>query len=579
MIFFYNLAWFFQANAARYCMIVIAIIAASIISLLPPLWVARVIDGISTQHSSTDELLSQLGIIAGLALLTYCLRFLWRNWLFGTALKLEKQLVLNLYRDFCQQKPGFYRQHPTGKLLTLLGSDVAAVSQGAGNGVVFLIDALVMTTLVLIILVTNISLSLTVFALLPLPLMALLIRRYGKQMQSKAHRQQQALAELNQQVQQTFSGIEVIKSYSSEKQSYQDFVAQLDKLTQENIELAEVEAKYEPTTGLVSGLCFLFSMAGGSWLIYQGQLSLGQLMAFNMYLGYLIWPVNALGWLFNLLALANVSHQRIQDMMSPDQNPPAPTRQAARTSPDLTVSIDRFTYPGESTPCLRQVSFQLKPGQTLGLVGKTGSGKSTILKLLLGAYPVPESSITLNNLSIDEWDDASVNHLFSYVPQQPVLFSGTIAENISLETSANQQLMQHVAKLACIHQEIMALPQGYQTQLKEQGAGLSGGQQQRIAIARALYKNAPCLLLDDASSALDQTTEIKLLNNLRSWAGSDKSLLIVSHRLNSLNLVDQVLLMESGSLTQQGSHHTLIERAPWYAKMVKHQQTQLAEPV
>lgn len=559
MAFFIQMSWFLKRHKVRYALIVVAIIISSVISLIPPLIIASVVDSLVIGKVDNSELFYNALLIVSLGISTYLFRFYWRKWLFGSALELEREMMSRLYNKLSHFSPRFYQQHSTGKLLTHLSSDIVALSNGIGNGVIFFVDAFVISALVLIILSTQINLMLTLAVLLPLPVLALLIRYYGQQMQQRIHNSQQSLAEFNQSVQQSISGIAVIKSYAGQAQQKKAFAKKLTQLTAHNIEQAKIESRYEPTTGLILGLCIILSISFGGWLIQQEQITVGQLLAFNMYLGYLIWPMNAFGMLFNILELAKVSLFRIDKLLSAEQSIKTPIATAQDVL--LKFKIDNFRHQNSDDFCLKALNLSLMAGEFNALIGKAGAGKSTLLALILGAYPLKKDQRQLNK-----------NTQFSYVPQTPQLFKGTIAENISLgKPYATEPEILRAANLACLDTEIERMTQGYQTMIGESGNGLSGGQKQRLALARALLTDASILILDDALSALDQHTAQKVQFNLRFWMGTDKAILLASSRLDNLQSMDKILILSEGEITDQGSHQELISTENCYQKAYQQQ--------
>lgn len=563
MDFFIQMGWFLKQHKMRYAFIVLTIIASSVISLMPPLILASAIDDLVNNPADKAQLWRAVGMIVGLGFITYLLRFYWRKWLFGSAFELERLMMVTLYKRLSQFSPSFYQKHGTGKLLTHLTSDVAAVSHGVGNGVVFMVDAVVMSVMVVILLATQVNLLLTIAVLLPLPALAWLMKHYGGQLQGKVYQSQNNLSEFNHLVQQSVTGIAVIKSYAGQAHQKELFLKKAQQLTFYNVEQAKIESKYEPTTGFILGFCTLFSISLGSFLILEDQLTVGKLLAFTMYIGYLIWPMNALGWLFSLLELAKVSLNRINNLSKESES--ADPNFLHQTPELLSICVNKFCFPNSADNGinhLQEVSLSINSGEFKVLVGKTGSGKTTLLTLILGGYPLSNGIVTVNKSTS-----------LAYVPQTLQLFKGTIQDNICLGKSyIDSQLMEQVARLACIDQDILAMENGYLSEIGESGHGLSGGQKQRIAIARALYNEPSLLILDDSLSALDQNTYHKVMLNLRFWMGSQRGILFASSRLSNLQSMSEIIVLQEGTAVENGDHETLMQTDNWYSGAFKKQQ-------
>ncbi|RJG42428.1 ABC transporter ATP-binding protein [Motilimonas pumila] len=557
MAFFLEVGWFIRQHKWRYLTIVLAIITASICSLLPPLMIAKLVDKVALQQNlGWAELWPTLAQLLLLAFATYGLRYLWRLCLFSSALELERQLLLKLYGHCCNMPAAFFRRHGTGKLLNHLNADINLVSQGVGNGVIFMVDAFVMSTLVVIVLATQLNALLTVCVLLPLPIMAWALKRYGKQMHDVSHQSQQALGNYYQNIEHTLSGMQVLKSHGYTQSQQAKVTASLETLTHANIAQSKIEAKYEPTTSLVAAASFLLTLAVGSVLVRQGHMSLGELLAFNLYLGYLIWPMNAFGFLFNTLALASVSLQRVNHVLN-EKWPVAANDDGDVSMPEadlLEIHLPQgFKHENRDTNALHPLLFTLSKGQFQGIVGPIGSGKSSLLQLLLGQLKTEQQPCYLH-----------ANAKVAYVPQELALFSGSLKDNLTLaKQDATMAEIRQACQLACIDQDIQLLPMGYNTLLTESGHGLSGGQKQRLSIARAILSDAEVLLLDDCFSALDALTCRQLMVNLKCWLNDERAIVLTSSRLGLMRHCDSIL--ELSERNHNLPHDALMAQGTWYS--------------
>ena len=576
MRLFRQLSWYFLREWRRYAGAVLLLIVIALLQLLPPHIVGTLIDGVSQQQMSTRQLLIWVGIMLVTAVVVYLLRYVWRVLLFGASYQLAVELREDFYRQLSQQHPEFYLRHRTGDLIARATNDVDRVVFAAGEGVLTLVDSLVMGCTVLIVMSTQISWQLTLLALLPMPVMALIIKRYGDQLHHRFKRAQAAFSSLNDQTQESLTSIRMIKAFGLEDRQSAQFADIARDTGEKNLRVARVDARFDPTIYITIGLSNLLAIGGGSWMVWNNIISLGQLTSFVMYLGLMIWPMLALAWMFNIVERGSAAWSRIQALLSEapavtDGNQPLPEGRG-----ELQVAIREFRYPAASQTALKEITFTLQPGQMLGLCGPTGAGKSTLLSLIQRHFDLQQGdicyhAIPLPKLQLDSW-----RNRLAVVSQTPFLFSDTIANNIALgRPAATQEEIEQVAKLASVHDDILRLPAGYETEVGERGVMLSGGQKQRISIARALLLNAEILVLDDALSAVDGRTEHQILHNLRHW-GEGRTIIISAHRLSALTEASEILVLQHGEITQRGDHQQLTAVSGWYRDMYRYQQLEAA---
>ncbi len=576
MRLFAQLAWYFRREWRRYLGAVALLIVIAILQLLPPKLVGIIIDGVTNKTLPATKLFYWLGLILGTAILVYLLRYVWRVLLFGASYQLAVELRQNFYRQLSRQHPAFYLRHRTGDLIARATNDVDRVVFAAGEGVLTLVDSLVMGMAVLIVMATQISWELTLLSLVPMPIMAAVIKRYGDQLHQRFKVAQAAFSSLNDQAQESLTSIRMIKAFGLENHQSSQFAEVAEDTGVKNMRVARVDARFDPTIYVSIGMANMLAIGGGSWMVVNGHLTLGQLTSFVMYLGLMIWPMLALAWMFNIVERGSAAYSRIRSLLQEAPCVVDGTRRLSEQRSTLEVNIESFVYPQTSVPSLHDVQFTLQPGNMLGLCGPTGSGKSTLLALLQRQFDVTEGSIcyqgiALSEVLLDDWRSR-----LAIVSQTPFLFSDTVAQNIALgRPDATQAQIEQAAKMACVHDDILRLPQGYDTEVGERGVMLSGGQKQRISIARALLLDAEILILDDALSAVDGRTEHQILQNLRSW-GSNKTVIISAHRLSALIDAAEILVFSKGSVVQRGDHDTLAASAGWYRDMNRYQQLEAA---
>jgi len=573
---FAQLSWYFRREWRRYLGAVGLLIIIAILQLVPPKVVGILVDGVTRQHYTPSQVMMWIGSLVLIAIVTYLLRYVWRVWLFGASYQLAVELREDFYRQLSRQHPEFYLRHRTGDLMARATNDVDRVVFAAGEGVLTLVDSLVMGCVVLIVMSTQISWQLTLLSLLPMPIMALVIKRYGDQLHQRFKLAQAAFSALNDRTQESMTSIRMIKAFGLEDRQSALFSGEAADTGEKNMRVARIDARFDPTIYIAIGMANLLAIGGGSWMVVQGSLTLGQLTSFMMYLGLMIWPMLALAWMFNIVERGSAAYTRIRDMLSEapvvnDGNEPVPAGRGT-----LEIAIRQFIYPQTTQPILSDVNVTLQPGQMLGICGPTGSGKSTLLSLIQRHFDVEQGdirfhAIPLTELKLDAWRSR-----LAVVNQTPFLFSDTVASNIALgKPGATREEIEHVARLASVHDDILRLPQGYETEVGERGVMLSGGQKQRISIARALLLDAEILLLDDALSAVDGRTEHQILHNLRQW-GEGRTVIISAHRLSALTEASEILVMQHGHIAQRGEHEQLASTPGWYRDMYRYQQLEAA---
>lgn len=580
MRLFAQLGWYFRREWRRYLGAVLLLVVIAILQLVPPRIVGIVIDGVSKQHMPASTLAFWIGILLLVAVVVYLLRYVWRVLLFGASYLLAVELREKYYRQLSNQAPSFYQRHRTGDLIARATNDVDRVVFAAGEGVLTLVDSLVMGLAVLFVMSTQISWELTLLSLIPMPIMAMVIKHQGAQLHSRFKSAQAAFSMLNDQAQESLTSIRMIKSFGLENHQSKRFADVAAEAGARNMHVAKVDARFNPTIFIAIGCANLLAIGGGGVMVIHGHLTLGQLTSFVMYLGLMIWPMLALAWMFNIVERGSAAYSRIRSMLSE----PSTVQDGERPLPQgrgvLSVDVERFAYSEGANPVLHNIQFNLAPGQMLGLCGPTGSGKSALLSLIQRQFDPDQGEvcfhgISLRELRLDEW-----RARLAVVSQTPFLFSDSVAMNIALgKPDATQEDIERVAKLASVHEDILRLPEGYQTEVGERGVMLSGGQKQRISIARALLLDAEILILDDALSAVDGRTEYQILHNLREW-GENRTVIISAHRLSALTEASEILVLQQGAVAQRGLHSELSQQRGWYRDMHRFQQieAQLDEP-
>jgi ATP-binding cassette, subfamily B, multidrug efflux pump len=570
---FLDLMWFFKQEKKSYLTGISVLLLVALLQLVPPKVIGIVVDSIKQNELTPAELLQWAGILAAAGISMYGLRFVWRMMIFGSAVKLSKLLRNKLYHHFTKMTPSFYQKRRVGDLMAHATNDLQAIQMTAGQGVLTLVDSLATGGFVIIAMAATISWKLTLIALIPMPVMAILTNYYGTLLHKRFHKAQEAFSNLNDKTQESVSGIKVIKTFGQEKEDIESFRDQSEDVVQKNISVAKVDSLFDPTISIIVGISFFLSVAFGSRFVIAGDITIGELVSFTTYLGLLIWPMLAFGWLFNIVERGRASYDRVSGLLAEkveiDDSPGALN---VKPEGDIEYDIAQFMYPGEEEAVLEEIRFTLKRGETLGIVGKTGAGKTTLLKILIREFEGYDGEVRLGGRSIKDYKLETLRNALGYVPQDHFLFSATIAENIAFTNPmSDMETIETAASLAHIHEDIKGFTGGYQTVVGERGVSLSGGQKQRISIARALMMEPEVLILDDSLSAVDAKTEESILRALKENR-EGRTTIITAHRLSAIQHANLILVLDGGRITEKGTHEELMENEGWYREMYLRQQ-------
>jgi ATP-binding cassette, subfamily B, multidrug efflux pump len=570
---FLDLGWFFKQEKKAYISGIVILLFVALLQLVPPKVIGIIADHINNGTMTKGLLFEWMLVLVGAGLGMYVLRYFWRIMIFGSAVKLSKQLRNRLYEHFTNMSPAFYQKRRIGDLMAHATNDLSAIQQTAGAGVLTLVDSLSTGGFVILAMAFTISWKLTLICLIPMPFMAILTSWFGTMLHRTFHKAQEAFSDLNDKTQESISGIKVIKTFGQEKEDIEDFRKQSDDVVQKNIVVAKIDSLYDPTISIIVGISFFLAITFGAKYVLAGELSIGELIAFTTYLGLLIWPMLAFGWLFNIVERGRASYDRVAALLR-EKSDITDSSHALDAVPsgDIRYDIQTFTFPGEKEPMLKDISFSLNRGETLGIVGKTGAGKTTLLKLLIREFEDYEGGISFGGHKLQEYKLEKLREAIGYVPQDHFLFSASVGENIAFTNPhVSKEEIYSAAKLANIHEDILQFTNGYQTVVGERGVSLSGGQKQRISIARALIMNPEVLVLDDSLSAVDAKTEEAILSSLRKNR-EGKTTIITSHRLSAIQHANLILVLDDGKVIERGTHDELMENHGWYKEMYLRQQ-------
>ena len=554
----------------------------SLLGIWLPRQIGQMVDGLVARQFTGHQLWVEIAWLLAAGAAIYGLRVAWRLQLFATAFRLGVDLRVQLYRRLAQQGPLFYQTRRTGDLMALATNDVDAVEMAAGEAMLAGFDGTLTLLLVVAAMTLGVDWRLALVVLLPFPAMALAFWWISGHLHAASRQALDAFGALNDQVQESVTGLRTLRALGLTDQSRAQFGQLAGAASARGFEAQRWEAAYEPAVGLTLSAAMMLSLGFGGWLVWRDEITVGQLTSFGLYLGQLIWPMFAAGWVLALIERGRAAWARLGPVLEQPLTVDDHGTLDAVPPGLLQARGLGFAYPGSLQPALNGVDLDLPAGQTLGLVGPTGAGKSTLVNLLLRQWSADQGGITWAGHALADYPLQALRSAIAWVPQEPFLFSATVAENIALaRPGATRAQVEDAARLAAVHDEIKALPQGYETRVGERGVTLSGGQRQRVAIARALLVDAPLLMLDDALSAVDTGTAAAILAGLRQQRRG-RSVLIVSHRLATVMDADQVLVMRHGHISERGRHADLLQvehgdgHAGWYATQWRVQQLEAA---
>lgn len=573
MDMFKKLSWFFKAEKKHYFIGILMLFLISILTALVPLIIGWIIDGIAQGTITMDLIWIWVISLIAIAIVQYIMRYIWRIQIFGTSAKLENIIRSRLFNHFTKMDAVFFQKYRTGDLMARATNDLNAIRMVAGGGILTLVDSTFQGVLTLFMMFVIVDWRLTLVSIIPIPLLYFLIRYVGSKLHFHSRQAQAAFSSMNDKVQESVTGMRVIKTFGEEDLDVEDFKKNTADVVNKNQKVHFYDASFRPAAQLIMGLATMTGLFFGGYLVTNGTITIGLLIAFVSYISRLMWPMIAVGRLFNILERGSASYDRIEEILK-EKSKIVEKENAINESitGDIQVNIDSFTYPGDKEATLKNVHFTIQQGKTLGIVGRTGSGKTTIFKLLLRDYDNFQGDIQFNGNSIKDYSLNALLGNIGYVPQDNFLFSTTVRDNVRFANiNASQEQVEAATKLTSVHEDIMGFLEGYDTLVGERGVALSGGQKQRISIARAMILNPELLILDDSLSAVDAKTEESILASIKS-SRQNKTTIISAHRLSSVMHADEIIVMNQGTISERGNHQELIDLGGWYKEMYEHQQ-------
>ncbi|MDE7321711.1 MAG: ABC transporter ATP-binding protein/permease [Lachnospiraceae bacterium] len=569
---------YIRRHKGQYVGGIITLFVLDFANLYIPKVTGIITDGLAARTIEMNGVLRNIGLIMGIGLTLAVGRFLWRYFIFGAARGVEREIRDDMFAHLETLDVEYYNEHKTGDLMTRFTSDLNAVRMAIGPAVIAAFDAVVMTVMVIGQMMVYVSVKLTLIAIIPMFFIAVGELYYGKIMQKRFLERQEAVSELTDFVQESFSGVRVVKAFVRERSQIRAFAKANENAKKKNLGIAKMESIVIPLLDVVIGVSSLLTLLYGGWLALNGEITIGRFVAFNQYITMLVWPMIACGEAINMFSQGGAGIKRIQEVFAqePEIADRADVASVNSIRGDIRLNHLTFIHRGHSEPTLKDISLDIKAGTTLAVIGRTGNGKSTLVNLLLHLYNTKPGMIFIDGRDINTIPLKVLRENIAYVPQDNFLFSDTLKSNIAFGTD-NEEMEEIVkaTKTACIHDNIIAFPDGYETIVGERGVTLSGGQKQRSSIARALKKNAPILILDDALSAVDTDTEEKILHNLKENR-SGKTTILIAHRISTIQNADKILVLEDGEAKECGNHKELMALGGIYKEMFEKQQLEAA---
>ncbi len=512
-------------------------------------------------------------LVLGLAVLMGVFMYFMRQTIIVMSRLIEYDMHKEMFQHYQSLSTSFFKRNNTGDLMARITEDVSRVRMAIGPAILYGIN-LVSTFILVIFSMLKVSPKLTLYCLLPLPVLSFIIYYVSNLINKKSEVIQQNLAILNSTAQETYSGIRVVKSFAQENQMSNLFDHQTSEYRTKSLELIKVESYFFPSMAFLIGLSTILTVYVGGLEVIKGNITAGNIAEFVIYVNMLTWPVTAIGWIASLVQRASASQKRINDFMN--EKPEIINQIVDPVSFKGEIVFDKvsFEYPVTGIKALKEISFKIKPGERIAIVGKTGCGKSTIAELLLRMYDITSGQISIDGKPLQQLDLTNLRRRIGYVPQDGFLFSDSVANNIAYGSDSSIERIEQFAKNTAIHEEIMSLPEQYQTIVGERGVTLSGGQKQRISIARALIKDPDIIVLDDCLSAVDAETEQRILEYLNEHL-QDKTTIVITHRISTLMTYDNILVLKDGVIVEQGKHDELISQNGLYKEMFERQNVEI----
>ncbi len=567
---------FLRANRIKYILGIAALICSGVLTLTMPKMLGYIIDCLKMRNVTQTWIYQMTGVMLGMAMLIFGLKYIWRNLLMGRARDLECYLRDKLFSHLQTLPVSFYQQKKTGDLMAYAINDLGAVRRAFAFGLVFPIDGVIINSFSLLVMARTINPRLTLIGLAPLSVALFLIFEVKNPLRRDFLKVQAAYANISEKTQENISGIRVVKAYVQEEQEIRKLGEASSHRMKVMMDYIKLSSIVGPAVQICFGLSFSLVLVIGSSYVISGAISLGDFIAFNTYLGMLTRPVTRIGKVVEVWQRALASMNRLDEIFTSQTDIIDGNLQLSdsRFKGAIQIKNLNFSYPNTTLEALKDINLKIEAGKTLAIIGRTGSGKSTLINLLLRLYPVERGHIFIDGIDINDLPLAILRGNIGFVPQDNFLFSATIKDNIRFFTNHfTEEEVEEAAKFSSVYDNIMDFPAGFETKVGERGITLSGGQKQRVSIARAIIKNPSILILDDSLSAVDTKTEEEILSNIKKLL-KERTGIIIAHRVSTIKHADQIIVLEDGRIIEEGNHQELMKQKGYYYKLYS---TQLVE--
>lgn len=567
---------FLKKNKANYFIGILLLLFVDGLQMITPLIIGNFTDALSDGLLTKTLIYKYVFLVLIIAIAVAVGRYGWRMYIIGISKRLEKYVRNKVFRHLENMSQNYYNNHKTGDLMAHCTNDISMIRMAFGGGTIMIIDSLFMTIITIVLMITRINFKLTLIALSPLPFIALLVLLLSKVMRRKFKAVQEAFSTMSEVVQESFGGIRIIKSFVQEKSELEKFNRSNQNNFDKNMDLIKLQGLVFPMVSLITMISIIISLIYGGNLVINNEISIGNLVSFLSYVSMLTWPMMALGFVYHRLQQGRVSLERINKILDtePEIKDGAMVKKDLidqQIKPNIEIKDLSFKYPNTNEFALKNISLCVNSGETLAIVGKTGSGKTTLVNLLLRQYNISPDKIKIDEYDLLEIPIKKVRDMIGYVPQDNFLFSKSIKDNIGFSSSKIPfEEIKKVSNIAMVHSEIVKFDGSYQTLLGERGVNMSGGQKQRVSIARALAKDPDIIILDDSLSAVDTKTEESILNHL-ALELKDKTSIIIAHRVSTVKSADKIVVLDHGSIVESGNHESLLEEKGYYYDLYQKQ--------
>lgn len=560
----YKLKDFFKQNKKDYMISFFTMIASNLFSVFIPFLIGQIIDSIIKQQLTTSVLLKFGGAFLFSIFAAYGLEFTWSYYLFTGSAKLQRDMRKNIMAHFLRMRASFYEKYRVGDLMARATQDIRSISDTAGYGMMVLMNATLFLITIITMMGVTVSWRLALYSLLPLLFLAYAFGKAGNAVEKRYTIAQDAFSSLNNDVLEVIDGIRVIRAYVKEEEYVDTFRQETESMLEKNNKVAEVNALFSPLVKFFMTFSNVIAFGYGAYLVSDNVLSVGDMVAFQMYLGMIVWPIISIGELTNVLRQGSASMIRVEEVMNTKDNMEENGVKIIETADDIIMHGLEFQYPSSSEKNLKNIDIVIPKGKTLGIVGKTGAGKTTFLRQLLRQYPLGEGEFRYGESDVRDYQSRYFQKLIGYVPQDHILFSRSVRDNIAFGKgkATDDEIMESI-RIAAFEDDLLRMEKGLDTMIGEKGVSISGGQKQRVSIARALIKDPEILILDDSLSAVDAKTEQKIIANIQN-VRKGKTTIISTHRLSAVKQADEIIVLEDGVITERGTHEQLVEQGGWY---------------